>query len=38
CEACGRSIGEERLEAMPATRLCLHDQVEAERQARIPGL
>ncbi|MGH9277224.1 MAG: TraR/DksA C4-type zinc finger protein [Acidimicrobiales bacterium] len=38
CEACGRPIGEERLEAMPATRLCLADQAEAERQARTPGL
>ena len=38
CEACGRPIGEERLEVMPATRMCLDDQAEAERQARTPGL
>lgn len=34
CEACGAVIDEQRLEAMPATRLCLKDQAEAERQAR----
>jgi RNA polymerase-binding transcription factor DksA len=34
CEACGRPISEERLEAMPATRLCLEHQAEAEREAR----
>jgi RNA polymerase-binding transcription factor DksA len=34
CEACGRPIDEERLDAMPATRLCLDDQAAAERQAR----
>ena len=34
CEACGRPIGEERLEALPATRFCLEDQAEAEREAR----
>ncbi len=34
CEACGRPIDEERLDAMPATRLCLDDQAMAERQAR----
>ena len=32
CEACGRPIGSERLEAMPAARLCLDDQAQAERQ------
>ncbi len=37
CEACGRPIGEERLEAMPATRMCLEDQAAAERQARSAG-
>jgi RNA polymerase-binding transcription factor DksA len=37
CEACGRAIDEERLEAMPATRLCLDDQAAAERQARSAG-
>lgn len=38
CEACGKTISEERLEAMPATRLCLDDQAAAERQARSAGL
>ncbi len=37
CEACGRLIDDERLEAMPATRLCLQDQTAAERQARAFG-
>ena len=32
CEACGRPIGSERLDAMPAARLCLDDQAQAERQ------
>ena len=30
CEACGKPIGEERLEAMPATRFCVDDQAVAE--------
>lgn len=34
CEACGRPIGDERLQAMPATRLCKDHQAEAEREAR----
>lgn len=34
CEACGRPIADARLDAMPAARLCLDDQAEAERQAR----
>ena len=34
CEACGRPISEERLEALPATRLCHEDQLTAEREAR----
>jgi RNA polymerase-binding transcription factor DksA len=34
CEACGRPIGDERLDVMPAARLCLDDQAVAERQAR----
>jgi RNA polymerase-binding transcription factor DksA len=34
CEACGRPIDQERLEAMPATRLCRDDQLTAEREAR----
>ena len=34
CEACGKDIGEDRLEAMPAARLCIEDQGQAEREAR----
>jgi len=34
CEACGKPIGDARLDAMPAARLCLDDQALAERQAR----
>jgi RNA polymerase-binding transcription factor DksA len=30
CEACGRSIGEDRLEAFPAARFCVEDQAGAE--------
>jgi DnaK suppressor protein len=37
CQACGKPIGDERLEAMPATRFCVEDQVKAERQAGYPG-
>jgi DnaK suppressor protein len=37
CEACGRPIDEARLEALPATRLCLQDQAQAERQAKAGG-
>lgn len=32
CEACGRPIGAERLGAAPATRLCLDDQRQLERE------
>jgi RNA polymerase-binding transcription factor DksA len=32
CLVCGRPIGDERLEAMPATRFCIEDQAKAERQ------
>ena len=35
CEACGKPMDEERLEAVPAARLCLADQAMAERQARL---
>jgi len=35
CELCGRPIGEERLEAMPAARYCLEDQARAEREGRL---
>ena len=34
CEACGKVIPDDRLEAMPATRFCLEDQAQAEREAR----
>ena len=34
CEACGKPIGDERLEAVPAARFCLEDQAEAEREVR----
>ncbi len=37
CQVCGRPIGDERLEAMPATRFCVEDQARAERQAGYPG-
>jgi RNA polymerase-binding transcription factor DksA len=35
CEACGKAIGDDRLEAMPATRFCVEDQAEAEHELRI---
>jgi RNA polymerase-binding transcription factor DksA len=34
CELCGRPVGDERLEAMPAARYCLDDQARAEREGR----
>jgi RNA polymerase-binding transcription factor DksA len=37
CEVCGKEIPDERLEAMPATRLCLEHQAEAEREVRFSG-
>jgi RNA polymerase-binding transcription factor DksA len=37
CQACGRPIGDDRLEALPATRFCVEDQAKAERQAGYPG-
>ena len=37
CEACGRPIGDERLEALPAARFCLDDQASAEREAGLTG-
>ena len=33
CEACGKPIGDERLEAVPAARFCLADQDKAEDEA-----
>lgn len=34
CEACGRPIGDDRLEASPAARFCLEDEEAAELEAR----
>ena len=34
CEACGKPIDDDRLDAMPAARFCLEDQAVAEREAR----
>jgi DnaK suppressor protein len=34
CESCGLEIGEERLEALPFTRLCRDCQQDMEREAR----
>ncbi|MBW3556632.1 MAG: TraR/DksA C4-type zinc finger protein [Actinobacteria bacterium] len=34
CEACGKPISDDRLEALPATRFCLEDQAQAERESR----
>ena len=34
CEACGKPIDDERLEALPATRFCLEDQARAEQEVR----
>jgi RNA polymerase-binding transcription factor DksA len=33
CEACNQPIGDERLEALPATRFCIQHQSEAEATA-----
>lgn len=37
CQACGRPIGRERLEALPATRFCVDDARAAEAEAGRPG-
>ena len=37
CEACGKQIDDDRLEAVPAARFCLDDQATAEREARFSG-
>jgi len=37
CEIDGKPIPEDRLEAMPAARLCLEHQAEAEREVRLSG-
>lgn len=34
CEACGKTISDERLEALPATRFCVEDQAAAEHEQR----
>ena len=34
CEACGKQIGDDRLEAQPYARLCVEDQEQAERESR----
>lgn len=34
CEACGKPIGDDRLDALPAARFCLEDQAAAERESR----
>ena len=38
CEVCGKAIPDERLEAVPAARLCLEHQAEAEREVRVGGV
>jgi RNA polymerase-binding transcription factor DksA len=37
CEACGRSIGDDRLEALPAARFCVDDQAAAEGHVPRPA-
>jgi RNA polymerase-binding transcription factor DksA len=37
CEACGKPVGDDRLEAQPAARFCLDDQWRAEQEARTPN-
>jgi RNA polymerase-binding transcription factor DksA len=37
CEACGRPIEEERLEAVPWARLCVRDQALLEEELRTGG-
>ena len=37
CEIDGKPIPDERLEAVPAARLCLEHQAEAEREVRVSG-
>jgi RNA polymerase-binding transcription factor DksA len=34
CEACGKVIPDERLEALPATRFCVDDQALAEQESK----
>lgn len=35
CEACGRPIGDARLEAFPAARFCVEDQAQAEEAGSV---
>ena len=37
CEACGKPIDAARLAIRPATRFCLEDQQEAEREVHVRG-
>jgi RNA polymerase-binding transcription factor DksA len=37
CEACGKTIGSERLAARPATRFCIEDQIGVEREIQARG-
>src|SRR5215210_9572583 len=37
CEIDGKPIPEDRLEAVPAARLCLEHQAQAEREVRVSG-
>ena len=37
CEVDGKPIPEDRLEALPAARLCLEHQAQAEREVRVSG-
>jgi DnaK suppressor protein len=37
CESCGLEIAEERLDALPFTRLCRDCQQDQEREARTQG-
>jgi DnaK suppressor protein len=34
CEACGKPIGEARLEAIPTARFCIEDQSKQDRRGR----
>jgi DnaK suppressor protein len=38
CQACGRPIPPERLEALPYARFCIEDQAKAERDMGLPGV
>ncbi len=37
CDACGKPIGKERLEAIPETTLCLEHKAAAEREGGVPA-